>query len=212
MDAESRRDLQLLEVLEQESSVSQRTLAARMGIALGLTNLYVKRLIRKGYVKCVTVAPNRLGYLVTPKGVAMKARLTYEFMKYSIDYYRDVRRHLRTTLATSVTAHHRVAIYGTGDVAELVYLLLKEMGLNLVAVIDEKPGMFLGTPVQPVDGHERDTYDVLIIAVFEKPGAARKRLLSAGIDGNRLLTLKDAHGAANGATTGNGASNGAAAK
>jgi predicted transcriptional regulator len=196
MDAESRRDLQLLEALEQEVTVSQRTLAARMGIALGLTNLYVKRLVRKGYVKCVTVAPNRLVYLVTPKGLAMKARLTYEFMKYSIDYYRDVRRHLRTTLATSVTAHHRIALYGTGDVAELVYLLLKEMGLNLVAVVDEQAGNFLGMPVQSVDGHDRDAYDVLIIAVFERPGAARKRLMLAGVPDKKLVTLKAGIGVA----------------
>ena len=193
MDAESRRDLQLLEAFEQESTVSQRTLAARMGIALGLTNLYVKRLVRKGYVKCVTVAPNRLVYLVTPKGLAMKARLTYEFMKFSLDYYRDVRRHLRTTLATRVTAHDRIALYGTGDVAELVYLLLKEMGLELVTVIDERAGAFLGSPVLPVDGHDHSAYDVLVIAVFERPGAARKRLLAAGVPAGKLLTLKEAH-------------------
>ena len=212
MDAESRRDLQLLEALEQESTLSQRTLAARMGIALGLTNLYVKRLIRKGYVKCVTVAPNRLVYLVTPKGVAMKARLTYEFMKFSLDYYRDVRRHLRTTLATSVTAHHRIAIYGTGDVAELVYLLLKEMGLNLVAVIDEREGSFLGVPVQPIDTHDRDAYDVLIIAVFERPGAARKRLMGAGVPAGKLLTLKGANGAMSAVANGASVVPGTAAK
>ena len=94
MDVESRRDLQLLEALESDSTVSQRTLANRLGIALGLTNLYLKRLIRKGYVKCVTVSPNRLVYSLTPKGVSRKARLTYEFMKFSLDFYRDARQHL----------------------------------------------------------------------------------------------------------------------
>ena len=86
MDVESRRDLQLLEALEQESRITQRSLAIRLGIALGLTNLYLKRLIRKGYVKCVTVAPNRLVYSLTPRGMVRKGRLTYEFMKYSLDF------------------------------------------------------------------------------------------------------------------------------
>src|SRR5690242_21271370 len=104
-------------------------------MALGLTNLYLKRLVRKGYVKCVTVAPNRLVYSLTPKGLARKARLTYEFMKYSLDFYHDARQHLRRSLA-SVTGKTRVAIYGTGDAAELVYLLLREMGHELVAVFD----------------------------------------------------------------------------
>src|SRR4029079_15187150 len=118
MDVESRRDLQLLEALEQESRISQRSLGGRLGIALGLTNLYLKRLIRKGYVKCVTVPPNRLVYSLTPKGVSRKARLTYEFMKYSLDFYRDARQHLRRSLAQAVTRQQRVALYGTGDAAE----------------------------------------------------------------------------------------------
>src|SRR6187549_2630640 len=127
MDLESRRDLQLLEALEHESTITQRMLATRLGIALGLTNLYLKRLIRKGYVKCVTVSPNRLIYSLTPKGMARKARLTYEFMKYSLDFYRDARQHLRRSLAQAVAQQTRIAMYGTGDAAELVFLLVRDM-------------------------------------------------------------------------------------
>jgi len=190
MDAESQRDLQLLEAFEQQSAITQRTLSARLGIALGLTNLYVKRLIRKGYVKCVTTSPNRLVYLVTPQGLAVKARLTYEFMKFSIDYYRDARRHLRQSLAAGVNGQHRVAVYGTGDVAELVFLLLKEMGLDLVAVIDDSSGRFLDMPVQSLAEQDAASYDVLIVAVLEKPGAARKRLLAAGVPPEKVLMLR----------------------
>ena len=117
MDVESRRDLQLLEALERESTISQRTLASRLGITIGLTNLYVKRLVRKGHVKCVTVSPNRLIYSLTPRGVSRKARLTYEFMKYSLDFYRDARQHLRQSLGAAVARQQRVAIFGTGDAA-----------------------------------------------------------------------------------------------
>jgi DNA-binding MarR family transcriptional regulator len=152
MDVESRRDLQLLEAIEQESTLTQRTLAERLGIALGLTNLYLKRLIRKGHVKCVTVAPNRLVYLVTPRGVARKARLTYEFMKYSLDLYRDVRHHLRRSLADVVT--------------------------------------FLGLPVHHIERHREVSYDVLIIAVLERPAATRKRLGALGVAPEKLLMLQ----------------------
>ena len=189
MNAESQRDLQLLEALEQQSAITQRTLSARLGIALGLTNLYVKRLIRKGYVKCVTISPNRLVYLVTPQGLAVKARLTYEFMKFSLDYYRDVRRHLRVSLS-GVSHQQRVAVYGTGDVAELVFLLLKEMGLDLVAVFGDRAGRFLDMPVQSLVDQDAAAYDILIVAVLEKPGAARKRLLAAGVPPAKVLMLR----------------------
>jgi glutamate dehydrogenase/leucine dehydrogenase len=131
-------------------------------------------------------------YFVTPRGLAVKGRLTYEFMKYSLDFYRDVRRHLRENLlAAGVTGQQRVAVYGTGDVAELVYLLLKEMGIDLVAVYDgDGGGAFLGLPIVPLAEHRQTAFDVLIVAVLEKPAAARKRLLAAGIPAGKLLMLQ----------------------
>ena len=85
----------LLEAVEQDSRVTQRSLATQLGIALGLTNIYLKRLVRKGYIKCVNVQSNRITYLITPRGIAEKARLTYEFMDYSLHLYGEVRQHLR---------------------------------------------------------------------------------------------------------------------
>jgi DNA-binding MarR family transcriptional regulator len=191
MDVESRRDLQLLEALEHEATITQRTLAGRLGIALGLTNLYLKRLIRKGYVKCVTVSPNRLVYSLTPKGVARKARLTYEFMKYSLDFYRDARQHLRRSLAVAVAAQHRVAIFGTGDAAELVYLLLKDMGLELVAVFDSKgEGTFLGYPIRSVTDQAAINYDMLVIATLERPAGTAKLLRQVGVPDAKIVTLR----------------------
>ena len=191
MDVESRRDLQLLEALEQESVVTQRTLAARLGIALGLTNLYLKRLIRKGYVKCVTVSPNRLMYSLTPKGVTRKAKLTYEFMRYSLDFYHDARRHLHRNLINRVAHGKHVAIYGTGDAAELVFLLLREMDLNLVAVFGPEPnGHFLGLPVRAIADHSEVPFDVLVVALLERPAGTMKLLRGIGVPEDKILMLR----------------------
>jgi hypothetical protein len=192
MNIESRRDLQLLEAVGQESLISQRTLAARLGIALGLANLYLKRLVHKGYIKCATVSPNRLAYLVTPRGVARKARLTGEFMKYSLELYRDARRHVRHSLDGRVAERARVGIYGIGEAAELAYLLLREMGLEPVAVFDVRDGeRFLGLPVQRIDRHDRSSYDLLIVATLERPAKIVKRLAAAGVPLDKLLLLRE---------------------
>jgi DNA-binding MarR family transcriptional regulator len=191
MDVESQRDLQLLEALEQEATITQRTLASRLGIALGLTNLYLKRLIRKGYVKCVTVSPNRLVYSLTPRGVARKARLTYEFMKYSLDFYRDARKHLRRSLSVAVARQKSVAIYGTGDAAELVFLLIRDMGLELTAVFTpEGNGRFLGLPVRPIAEQADVSYDVLIVAVLERPAGTARLLRQSGVPDEKILMLQ----------------------
>src|SRR5260221_13003279 len=147
MNIEARRDLRLLDAVEQDARVTQRRLATKLGIALGLTNVYLKRLVRKGYIKCVNVQSNRIMYLITPRGIAEKARLTYEFMDYSLHLFGAVRQHLRGVLQECAAANRRVAIFGRGEAAELAYLSLKECGLEPVAIFDVEAGPeFLGMP------------------------------------------------------------------
>src|SRR6187401_1646804 len=130
MDVEAHRDLRLLEAVHQDSRVTQRGMAKKLGIALGLANIYLKRMIHKGYIKCVNIQSNRLSYLITPRGIAEKARLTYEFIDYSLHLYGEVRQHLREMLRDCAASGRSVAIYGRGEAAEIAYLSLKEVGLE----------------------------------------------------------------------------------
>ena len=142
-------------------------------------------------MKCVTVAPNRLVYSLTPRGVIRKTRLTYEFMKYSLDFYRDARQHLRRSLVQAVAQRRRIAVYGTGDAAELVFLLIREMGLELVAVFDgESDRQFLGHPVLPIDRHGEVAYDVMVVAVLERPAGTIKLLRQLGVPDTKVLMLR----------------------
>lgn len=191
MDLEDQRDLRLLEAVEQDSRVTQRGLAGKLGIALGLTNMYLRRLVRKGFIKCVNIRSNRISYLITPRGIAEKARLTYEFMEYSLHLYGEVRQHLRSVLQECATDHRRVAIYGRGEAAELAYLSLREFGLEPVAIFDAEGGReFLGMPVQPVRNHEQIAYDFMIVATFERSGQQLDMLERDGIPTDKLFPLR----------------------
>ena len=191
MDIDSQRVLRLLDVVEQESTLTQRTLSARLGIALGLTNLYIKRLIRKGYIKCVTIRANRLAYVITPRGLSQKARLTLKFMEYSLDLYRDARRHLHRVLTSQVQSPMRVAIYGTGEAAEVAFLVLRELGLDLEAVFDKEGGQkFLGFSVRSVKEHREVEYDLLIVARLDESSEVITRLIALGVAKDKLLPLR----------------------
>src|SRR5580765_8485550 len=114
MDVEARRELTVLEAVSRDQHITQRNLSAKLGIALGLTNIYLKRLIRKGYIKCVNIQSNRLLYLITPQGIAEKTRLTYEFMDYSLFLYREVRDHLSEVLRPCrEDGAQQIAVFGT---------------------------------------------------------------------------------------------------
>jgi len=191
MDNEARRHLRLLEAVEEDSRVTQRGLATKLGIALGLTNIYLKRLARKGYIKCVNVQSNRLSYLITPRGIAEKARLTYEFIDYSLHLYSEVRHHLRGVLQECAVSGCRVAIFGQGEAAELAYLSLKEFRLEPIAIFDREGGdHFLGMPVRPIADHEQVPYDLIVVATLDSSGEQWANLIRDGIPAAKLLPLR----------------------
>jgi DNA-binding MarR family transcriptional regulator len=191
MDTEARRHLRLLEAVEEDSRVTQRGLATKLGIALGLTNIYLKRLVRKGYIKCVNVQSNRLTYLITPRGIAEKARLTYEFIDYSLHLYGEVRQHLREMLRDCAASGRRVAIFGRGEAAELAYLSLKEFGLEPIAIFDEaSDGQFLGMPVRPIAEHGDVPYDVMVVATLDLSGCPLEHLIRDGVPEAKLFPLR----------------------
>jgi DNA-binding MarR family transcriptional regulator len=193
MDVEAHRELKLLEAVEQDARVTQRNLATKLGIALGLTNIYLKRLVRKGYIKCVNVQPNRILYLITPRGIAEKARLTYEFMDFSLHLYGEVRHHLRTVLQqVAGDGVRRIAIYGSGEAAELAYLSLKENGVEPVAIFDgDGDAPFLGMRVRPVREHHLVAYDLIIVATLTSTADWMAKLLQDGVPREKLVPLRE---------------------
>jgi DNA-binding MarR family transcriptional regulator len=195
------RDLEILTAVDEGGTLTQRALAQRLGVALGLTNLYLKRLSRKGYLKIVEfprkpATRKRLRYLLTPKGIAEKTRLTYEHMSYALNLYRRTRETLRATLATlAPSGAKRIALYGTGDAAELAYLTLREFGLEPVAVFAPTAGgEFLGYRIRAVAELVDEELDTVIVATFERPEPVVAELVELGVPAAKLVTLRRAAG------------------
>ena len=192
MEVADRRVLRVLEAIDGDGRITQRGLSTKLGIALGLTNIYLKRLVHKGHIKCINVQANRLRYLLTPQGIREKTRLTYEFMDYSLSLYRKVRFHLREVLQPlSVAGMQRIAIFGTGEAAELAYLSLKEQGLEPAMILDDRGGTeFLGMQVQRLASGLPPNIDRLIVATLDHPELLLRRLEHQGIPRDRLVTLR----------------------
>jgi DNA-binding MarR family transcriptional regulator len=190
-DVEARRHLEVLEAVALDGTITQRTLASKLGIALGLTNVYLRRLIRKGYIKCVNLQSNRILYLITPIGIAEKTRLTYEFMQYSLHLYGEIRQHLRNVLRPLVeSGHDRIAILGTGEAAELAYLSLKELGSDPVAIFSMAgDGHFLGMRATDIRQLTEVGWDRVIVATLDNPEEMVRVLDAWHIPRERLIFL-----------------------
>ena len=200
MGRQQERNLEILAAIGEDNALSQRALSERLGVALGLTNLYLKRLVTKGYVKVTEfsdkpAARKRLRYLLTPKGLAEKTRLTYAYMDRSLAQYRLARQTLRTALSTLTPASNggvkRLALYGTGEAAELAYLTLKEFGLEPIGVFSTASGgTFLGMPVRDCRELANDDFDAVVVATFDRPKNHVPALEALGIPAEKLLTLQ----------------------
>lgn len=83
--------LKLLEEIEQNKNISQRTLSGKLGIALGLVNTYIKLLVKKGYIRISNFPRSRYTYLLTPEGMSEKTRLVYKHLSYYNNMFRKVR-------------------------------------------------------------------------------------------------------------------------
>ena len=196
MQRQGERDLEILTAIEEGLPLTQRALAERLGVALGLCNLYLKRLARKGCIKIVEfprkpAARKRLRYLLTPRGMAEKTRLTYEHMAYSLDLYRRARRTLRRALGGLADGGaKRIALCGTGEAAEVAYLTLKELGIEPVGVFAPGGGLFLGYPVRALADLGTEDFDVVVVATFERPEPSLGELGRLGVAPSRIVTLR----------------------
>lgn len=197
MEQRLQRDLEILTAIGEGRTLTQRALAQRLGVALGLTNLYLKRLARKGYIKIVEfprkpAARKRLRYLLTPKGIAEKTRLTYEHAAYSLKLYRRARLALRESLSQlPQNGIKRIVLHGTGEAAELAYLTLREFSIEPIAVFDrDRTGQFLGFPIRPTPDLAGEEFDRVIIATFDNPEPYIEDLTRLGVAREKIATLR----------------------
>lgn len=131
--------LGVLAAVEAGEHLSQRVIAADLGVALGLVNAYVKRCVRKGLLKVSQVPARRYRYFLTPAGFAEKAKLTGEYLAISLSFFRRAKASYSKVFAQAEELGWRsVVLLGAGDLADIAMLCAMERGIEIVATIDHR--------------------------------------------------------------------------
>ncbi len=134
------RDLILLEHIEQNPDATQASLALQLGVAVGTINWHLKRLIAKGYIKVRRAERRKLRYIITPEGLALRARLTIDFIQSSFRMYRLVReRSIDALHQVEKAGYTHIAIEGEGDVADICRLTCLEKGIKVLPEKNQVP-------------------------------------------------------------------------
>ena len=134
---ETARELSLLENIERDPDITQLSLATQLGVAVGTVNWHIKRLIDKGYVKVKRAERRKLRYIITPEGIALRARLTVDYVEQQFLLYRNTRQRVKEHLEKVRQAgFDHVQILGEGDVADICRLTCLEQGVTIVSDTD----------------------------------------------------------------------------
>ena len=163
----------LLTRLAEEPTVTQRTLAGEMGIAVGMMNNYIKSSISKGYLRAKQVSPRRWAYFVTPKGFAEKSRMVVSHLSSSLTFFRTIRLQLERLFELCAEKDiSNIALVGEGDVADMAFLVKQEkMTLELKSLQDDL-----------------SSYEAILITDVMNPQGAYDLLKQRYLD-SKILTL-----------------------
>jgi len=183
----AQRSLLLMTELERGEPLSQREIAGRLGIALGLVNSYLKTLVKKGYVQVKAYPRNRFAYLLTPTGFAEKSRLAFQHLNNFHKLYRITRQEsLALFIRLREQGVERVSFCGLDDLTEIAYLSLQEARLELEQVIDSAVGCFLDLDVVLMAEGARAASGPIVITALQRTEELKRELMMLGIDERRI--------------------------
>ena len=190
---DSYRELLLMSELEAGSTISQREIARRLGIAVGLVNNYLKKLVSKGFVSVKTFPRNRYAYLLTPQGLTEKSRLAFQQVGFFHEIFKTVRENsLKLFLRLKADGVNEVVFCGVDEFTEIAYLSLCEAGLVLKGVVDDQPSgkVFLGHNIQGLNNNQF-AFDEnhIVITSFRKTEELRDMFLEKGFSSDKINVI-----------------------
>ncbi len=164
--------LELLSVIDARSDITQRHLAARLGVALGLANSYLRRCVHKGLIKIIQAPANRYLYYLTPQGFAEKGRLTAEYITSSFDFYRSAGHSVMQALRDAETrGARRVLFVGISELAEIALVRSQDIQLEIIGTYapNATRSEYLGRPVWS-GSLPRQQFDVVMLTALKDCG------------------------------------------
>jgi DNA-binding MarR family transcriptional regulator len=196
--------MRVLSEIERAPEISQRNLARRVGVSLTLTNRLLHHLAHRGYIRITQASWKGWLYTLTPAGISRKVQLTVSYIHRFLGHYQRIRQTLQEELAPlGLNQESRVAIYGpvlseadgTRELAELVYLGLKELGIEEIDIVVADIGQgnrFLGLQVLDVRAIRSEEYDRIILVFLNDGEAGSLELRELGVAPDKIVTLFNA--------------------
>ena len=127
-DPLNEREFELVNIIGAQITSNQRELSTHIKLSLGMTNMLLRRLVSKGYIRIRQLNKRKVEYILTPKGFSEKMRKSVKYTMKTIDSIGKIKQSLKDPLANVVQKGQRdFILVGTSDFASLVEMVLKEL-------------------------------------------------------------------------------------
>ena len=164
-DILNEREFELINIVGARLTQNQRDLSRQMNLSLGMTNMLIKRLVTKGYIRIRQLNQRKVQYLLTPKGFTEKMHKSINYTLKTINSITIIKDKLRAILTPLYKRGERsFCVVGKSDLAFLVDVVFKEEGFNNCQISHHEhcpvnaPGMILMCEEErenPVPSNER---------------------------------------------------------
>ena len=125
------REFELINIIGAQLASSQRDLSQHMELSLGMTNMLLKRLVSKGYIRIRQLNKRKMSYLLTPKGFAEKMRKSVKYTIKTINSISLVTEALHAIILKLYRDGERnFFVLGSSDLAALLEKVIKEEKLE----------------------------------------------------------------------------------
>lgn len=175
MNTDNKEDQYTLEILgfiENQQHVTQRHLAQKMGVALGLANSYLKKCVKMGYVKIKQAPARRFIYYLTPKGFSEKSRLTAAYLSSAFDFYRHAGEScLNSLLECKKNGWDEVVLCGISELGEICLLKAKEAGVKVAGFYETGSDLKKYMGVEVFNKLDDENHQVFLLTDLKDPAA-----------------------------------------
>ena len=174
------KELKIINEIDKDLNITQREISKNSGMSLGMTNIVLKKLINKGYVKVKQLNKKKVQYFLTPKGFTEKAKKSYHYTLKTMEILKTMKLKIQATVLKEYKKGQRkFIIYGKGELADLVEMSLRDLGKkdliykkidrNDKISLEYKDAIILLTK----SGGSRDNKNIDIISVLSEENKER---------------------------------------
>jgi len=169
----AQKEFVLIQEIAKSDRHTQRSLSQNIGLSLGMTNLLIQRLARKGLIKVTQLDWKRTQYLLTLKGAVEKTNKAYHYTIYTHRLFRQIQDNIATLLRREYDGgRRRFALVAQDEILELLQMSIQGLGLTDAAFSYYK--CFKDVPA---------TADLVLAATLEP--------YPRPLDGRRYISLVD---------------------